>query len=794
MDPYTIRLTSWRSSLRLKYCDLRHSYIPAILSLVAICLLLTSLLLVFVAPVAAQIDADEIESIARDPKVPWQLEADQVEYDQSADEYTATGNVLIYKENIKLSADFVRFDHKNMMAYAEGSVVLTDGSDILKGDRMEVDLEQQIGTIDNGYLFLKENNYHITGDVIKKVGPKTYTLDKAIITTCDGDNPDWRVTGRNVKIKDDGEATAKHAAIWARKMPVIYTPYFYYPARKDRQTGFLWPDAGASGRWGYYYNQPFFWAIDESSDATFYGHYMGERGFRAGAEYRYYLDEWSKGTWMVDGFSDRKIDDGTGSNSQDWGFPDGGKKILRENKERYWLRASHHQKMPWDVRARLDLDIVSDQDYTREFRTGPISWKQSKEYFEEVFGRDLDDHNEPVRTSQLNFNKLWPTYSLNAKLSYNLDSTVRNTGEPDTTLQQLPLIEFDGVKQRIGSSSFFYNLNTEYIYHWSREDKRGQRADLYPRFYWPIQVKPFFTIEPSFGVRETMWYLDKQEYGPEDQNFYHRELYDTRINLFTDFFRVFDLGGTTFKALKHSMRPEISHTFIPDVDQTDLPDFDNIDRIDKRNEITYSLTNTLTTKSRKTGSFEFNRRVDLNEAAIIDSPTDHAYNDFLRFKLEQSFDINEARESDPYRPFSPLFAELDVFPGKYFALDADANWSVYDLEILSNNVAANFWDERGDRLTIEYRYTKESDETDFNETNSINGALRVKLTDRLTVRANYEYNFLEDVQVEAGAGFLYRSQCWALDAEVRETTGVDEEKQYAFEFKVDLFGLGELEF
>jgi LPS-assembly protein len=577
-------------------------------------------------------------------------------------------------------------------------------------------------------------------------------------------------------------------------MPAFYTPYFYYPARKDRQTGFLWPDAGASDRWGYYYNQPFFWAIDKSSDATFYGHYMGKRGFRPGAEYRYYLDEWSKGTWMVDGFSDRKIDDGTDTTSEDWGFPDGGSTILRENKERYWLRGSHHQKLPWDMRGRLEVDIVSDQDYTREFRTGPISWKKSKDYFEEVFGRDLDDYNDPVRTNQLNFNKLWPSYSLNAKLRYDLDSTVRNTGLPDATLQQLPQIEFDGVKQRIASSSFFYNLNTEYVYYWSRDDKRGQRVDLYPRLYWPIPVKPFFTVEPSIGVRETMWYLDKQEYGPEDQNFYNRELFDTNINISSDIYKIFNLGGSTLKGLKHSIRPEVSHTFIPDVDQSDLPSFDDIDRISKTNKITYSLTNTLTTKARKSGSFEISRRIDQNTAGIIDSPTDYAYNDFLRFKLEQSYDINEARESDPDKPFSPVFAELDVFPGKYFALDADALWSVYDLDILSHNVAANVWNLRGDRLSIEYRYTKKSDETDFNETNSINGSLTVKVTDRLTVRGNYEYNFLEDVQVEAAAGFLYTAQCWAFDAIARQTTGVNDEKQYAFEFKLDLFGLGELEF
>ena len=762
--------------------------------MVALGLVIACFLLTITSPAVAELDTKSIEKVIRNPLLPWELEADSVEYDQKADEYIARGNVLIYKGSIKLLADYVRFDHKNMKAFAEGNVVLTNGEDILSGTSMDIDLQKQVGTVNDGYLFLKENNYHITGDVIKKVGTKTYTVDEATMTTCDGPDPDWKISGKNVKIKEDGEGTARHVKIYARKMPVLYTPYFYYPARKDRQTGLLWPQAGVSDRWGYYYSQPFFWAIDKSSDATFYGQYMGRRGFRPGVEYRYYLDEWSKGTWMVDGFIDRKIDDGEGDSSEQWGFSDGDREILRNNEDRYWLRGTHQQKLPLDMRGRLDLDLVSDQDYTREFETGQMGWNASKTYFEKEFGRDLDDFNDPIRTNQLNINKLWPTYSLNAKLRYNLDSTIRNSHESDDTLHQLPLVEFDGVKQRIGSSPFFYNLNTEYVYYYSRDDKRGQRMDLFPRFYLPLQFKPFFTIEPSIGLRETLWYLDKESYGPKNRKFYSRELFDTSLNFFSEIYNVFQLEGKNIKAIKHSIRPEITHTYIPNVDQSDLPNFDAIDRVDNTNLLTYSLTNILTSKSLKEGSFEINRRVDKTQAGVIDSVADHAYNDFLRFKLQQTYDINEGKESNPDKPFSPIFAELDLFPGKYIAVDADASWSVYDMDILSHNIATNLWDDRGDQLSIEYRYTKDSNEINANETKSLWTALTVKVTDRLTVNGNYEYNFLEDVPVEAGFGLIYTADCWSFDGIIRQRTGVDNDKKYDFEVNINLFGLGEFGF
>jgi LPS-assembly protein len=739
----------------------------------------------------AQFNEGHIEKIIRDPDQPWQVEADEINYDQNIDEVTATGNVLIYKGNIKLLADFVRFDHKNMMAYAEGEVVLTNGQDILSGTSMEMDLENQVGLVKDGYLFLEENNFHLTGDLIKKVGEKTYTIDEASLTTCDGVNPDWKITGKDVKIKEDGAGTAKHATIWARKMPVAYTPYFYYPARKKRQSGLLFPEGGISDRLGIYYNQPFFWAIDESSDATFYAQYMNSRGLRVGMEYRYYLDDWSKGTWMIDGFDDNEIDNGIGDSSEKWGFEDGSRDILRKNDDRYWLRGSHHQKMPWGVRARLDIDIVSDQDYTREFRDGYMGWNQSKHFFEDVFSRDLDDFNDPIRTNQLNFNKTWSRFSLNAKLRYDLDSTTRNTHDPDVTLQQLPVIDFDGVKQRISTSPFFYDLTSQYIYYWSREGRRTQRLDAHPRLYLPLRFKPFINVEPSVGVRGTVWRPDKKEFGPEDKKFYHRELYDTRLDIFSEIYRVFHTESNRFQAVKHTIRPRVIYDYIPNVDQDDLPNFDATDRIVNQNLLTYSLTNVLTSKTRKKGSFKISHRTGETSATVVDSAADYNYNDFLRFELEQSYDINEAKQKDSERPFSPISARLDLIPGRYISVDADALWSVYDLRFLSHNIAANFWDHRGDRFFVEYRYTRDSDEISLNPAQSLYTDLRLKVTDRFSISADYEYNFLNNTHVQTGVGFNYKAQCWSFDGRVIDKTGVDNSRSLDFEFKINLFGLGE---
>jgi LPS-assembly protein len=526
-----------------------------------------------------------------DAQLPWVLEADELTHDQQLNQYMAHGNVQISKTNKKLTADFIRYNHKTRRAFARGNVVLTVGQDILTGSQLDIDLEKQVGWIENAYLFLKENNFHITADKIEKTGPKTYRIDSATFTTCDGPAPSWKISGKDVKIKEDGSGSAKHAVLHARKMPVLYTPYFYYPARKDRQTGFLMPEFGESGRKGYLYNQPFFWAISESADATFYANYMSDRGIKPGAEFRYILNERSRGTLMLDGFNDDKTDEG-GQSSNDYGYRDAGEEVLRTNDSRYWFRMSHHQPAPLGFFAKLDLDIARDQDYLRDFQKGHMGYEDSNDYFRKAFHRQLDDYNDPVRTNRLNLNRLWPKFSFNFEPRWN-DDTRRNINTSET-LQRLPFMSFDGEKQNILATPFYFDIESQYDYFWRDSGTRGQRFDVHSRFYIPFRVKKYATVEPSVGLRETGYRLDKNNFDdqPDTDQWSHRELFDTRLELFTEIERVFNIEGQLFERIKHRIRPQITHEFIPDSKQGDLPRFDTIDRIDETNKITYTRDKT----------------------------------------------------------------------------------------------------------------------------------------------------------------------------------------------------------
>ena len=210
------------------------------------------------------------------------------------------------------------------------------GEDILSGLSLDMDLKSETGIIHDGSVFIKENNFHISGSNIEKTGENSYAAEEATVSTCDGETPAWKITGKKLKIDVDGYGSINHAAFWTKKLPVFYTPFAVFPAKVKRQSGLLSPEIAKSDRKGIEYNQPYFWAINENTDATFYAHHMSERGEKAGFEYRYVSSNESKGTVMFDFLDDRKIDDGTGDSSKKWGYEDDGS--LRPNSDRYWFR------------------------------------------------------------------------------------------------------------------------------------------------------------------------------------------------------------------------------------------------------------------------------------------------------------------------------------------------------------------------------------------------------------------------------------------------------------------------
>lgn len=701
---------------------------------------------------------------------PWQINADRIDYDQTQNEYIAQGAVSVSRQGRTLNADRVRLNQRTGDASADGNVRLISDSDVLSGNHLDLNLNTETGILTEGRVFISQNHLYLSGRKIQKTGPQSYSADHISITSCDGPDPAWELTGRDFKVTVEGYGSIKHTALWAGKVPVLYSPYLLFPVKLKRQSGLLMPQFGYSDRKGTEYLQPLFWAINDSSDATFYSHFMSARGLRNGIEYRYILDQDTMGALFVEGYQDSKIDDGLGDNSKRWGYEDDA--ALRENKDRYWFRMKHDQRLGGGLNAKLDLDVVSDQDYLHEFKSGYNGFDATREYFQDTFGRDIDDYNDPIRLNRFNLNRIWNLYSFNTDLRWYDDTIKRRQGTRDDTLQQLPSISLAGARQPVGASPLYFDLASSYTHFYRIDGTRGQRADIYPRAYYAFDLFQGLSVEPSLGIRGTAWHIDHYENRPDhDRDNLSRGLYDFKLDVSTEFYRIFDFGIGGSDLLKHAITPEIIYEFTPEVEQSDYPEFDAIDRIERKNLITYGFTNTFTARA--------SRQTD-------DVKTQYTYTPFLRFKLSQSFDINKHNEDDP-RPFSDLTAELDLTPGRYVGLDTDAQWSVYDSRLQGFNTALRLWDLRGDRLTADYRYTRETSTTTMDgiQTLRLDGELR--LSDKWRLRGAFEQNIYDQIEIQRTLGITYQGSCWGVSVDYSIQQG---NQRYGLMF--NLAGLGNI--
>jgi LPS-assembly protein len=646
---------------------------------------------------------------------------------------------------------------------------------VISCNAMQVNLATETGFIEKGTIFIQENHFYIQGEQIRKTGKFTYSAEKGSITSCDGDTPDWKITGKDVRVTIEGYGFAKDTTLWAKNVPALYSPFLAFPVKTQRQTGLLIPGISSSDRLGYAYEQPLFWAISPSRDATLYAGYLSDRGTKVGAEYRYVTDTASKGVWQVDLLSDDKIDDGTPA-TKDYRFDS---TPQRTNTDRYWLRAKSDQVLPHGFFARLDLDVVSDPDYLLEFKDGMTGFNSANKVFAEKFGRNLDEYDDTVRKNSLIIDRSWSQHALNMRTLWYDNVTARRTSADDTTLQTLPGIEFSAVRQQIGGSGVYYAMDSQLTSFFRQHtvntaapfrttaQVNGQRLDVNPTFFYPVKLGKAFSFQPYVGFRGTAYHTDSfiDIHGDEDP-FRFRGLFELGGDLSTRLNRVYTANTAFSDKIQHQVTPGISYHFLPHVDQEDLPFFDSLDDIEKTNNLTWFLTHRFIARKPVPGKND----IPINQ-----------YRELGWVKFFQGYHINHERDgrNTTDRPWSDIQMDARIYPFSFLSLGTDLAWSPYNYHFTTLNMNTTLTSPRGDRITTAYRYTTDITETWYTR-------FDLRLTRELFAYYSFEKDLDRKNTIESRAGLLLEKACWAMGLELKES---DIDRRVAF--MITLKGIGE---
>ncbi len=763
-------------------------------------------------PLEPENDAESLPS----PETTWHLSADSLTALSNNAIIEASGSVILRQGADQLKADFARYFTETGWVFLRGNVHLVSRGDTIDAQDAEFDLRSQTGWLHNGQIFVADSHIYVRGNRIDKLEGNRYTFSQARITTCDGDIPAWSVKASEALVELDGYARLYHPRVAIRDIDFAYVPYLLLPAKTTRQTGLLLPEYGYSTARGFYYTQPFYWAVNDASDMTFYAGFMTKRGSEFGAEYRSMPYTHQKTWFIASGIRDSKT------------------AVFRDNKSRYWLRGmadGYIGTSGWQYRA--NLDYVSDQDYLREFSSGFLGFNKSREVLYSAFGRDPNEDYQN-RVSQALAFRDWDRFGLAVGIRYEQNPSLGHGGakrSSDTLIQHFP--DFNAFLYRGGivpgipleAEAAF---TSSYLYR--RLGTSGMRTELFPQISLPLDLK-YLSLIPSLGVRQT-WYtsthVDRSsaamDYGTSETNpdlqGRSRTLPNIDVQAFTETSRIWQLSGTPVGApgnsdtgffsgwagLRHNIQFRANYTHIRNEDQSENPFYGPDDRINTTNEITYSIINILT---RKRGVVQKAARAQLPplDGAEVKNAADtvnYDYLDLLRWKVEWGYDFKEAHRNqylDTYpnrRPMMDIFSELSIQPSDWISYRNRLFISPYSGDIsrqehlLSWRISKYLsWSTGIDYRTKDYNFRNYL-HTQDSRTFSFTTPMR-KLVNRVVINPLPKWSLsLDDVRnlrapgrwgrgYEKTYSIAYTDQCYRLIFQYKYD---DYDKSYAFLFQI----------
>ena len=723
--------------------------------------------------------------------------ADKLSISESGTQIEATGNVEIERQGTTLKAEEIRVNRTTQDVEAKGNIVLDDPQwKIKSADSLTLNLEKETGEIQNGELFIEQGHISIGGRRFQKLGGQTYHVDEGFFTTClceSGPAP-WKFSVEQFDLTPSGLGTIKNGFFYVYDIPVFYLPYGFFPLKTERQTGFLVPKFGHSTEEGFQFQQPFFWAVSKSTDATFAVDFQDRARYGFLNEIRTLFDRDSDFSLQTGYFNERwrkqrSIADPTIADPE---IPI----------DRWGVMGTHRYDFASNWLSYSDIAAYRDDLFTREL----------VERFDLPPTAQGDIRSSRYASSRFGVFRSWGDTHLQGEWNFYQDFV-----QPDAmTLHRTPQISFWGRK---GLENFPLEMRwrAEGVNYIRREGGDGLRLDIRPELLVPLRMSSYLFGSLSVAPRQTLYHL-YEAVQSSDHNV-SRELVEIRGNIGTSLGRVFPWSGLGLSRIKHVVEPELSYLFVPGTDQSRIPIMDGIDRVRRRNAVTFGVTNRFSGKSiSPLVDLEADPRVEPLNVAIGGAVRDMG---FLRFAL--TYDIDKERKGGD--TLSDLDINLYLTPTNYLSFNFDGGFDPGPWDVTQGRAYVTFSDPR--QLTRLYL------DPDFNRPNSIsigyhylsrgiNGFLAENanidcidnpfdpacpsvvnkttvgnlvlgglyhLTDHLLTNVTTTYDARDNrfLYVRAAAKLLSRCECWTL------TFGVQRDinpAKTSFNVAVSLLGLG----
>ncbi|TPG66949.1 LPS-assembly protein LptD [Pseudomonas arsenicoxydans] len=721
---------------------------------------------------------------------------------------TLAGDVVLRQGSMQVESDEASLYQAESRAELNGDVRIRDNGALIVGDHADVQLDTGEAKVDNAEYVMHKSRIRGNALYAKRAENAIIRLKDGTYTTCEPNSNAWQLKGNNITLNPaTGFGTATNVTLRVKDIPVLYTPYIYFPIDDRRQSGFLPPTIGTGSDTGFMLVTPYYFNLAPNYDATLYPRYMEKHGLLMEGEFRY-LTKSSEGQFGAAYLNDEDTQRDKQTDFQ---------------KERYMYNWQHKGGLDERVLTQVDYTKLSDPYYFQDLQTDQIGVKSA----------DFVNQQGSVTYRGDDY-----AATVNAQ-AFQL-ATVASI----TPYDRLPQITFNGeLPDHPGGLDFSYSteivrferdlLNGTYTDEDGNVSPRldtnvqglaranGDRLNLAPAVSLPLDWTYGF-VKPKLKYQYTQYQLDLDSIGKnqivsQDQaaaaagtknfngNFGSNQNRGVPIASI-DSGLYFDRDTQWFgKNYRQTLEPRLYYLYVPEEDQTDIPVFDTSeytfnyaslfrdnrfsgsDRVGDENKLSLGITNRWIEED----GFE-RQRFSVGQAL------------FFKDREVQLPGVNPKTRADAQTSNSPYALEYEYHWNRDWYNTTDFNWDPNSRSTRSGSTMFHYQPEDNPNKVINAGYRYRNDQVIYNQNTGqwqfggdygtpgtpdfVKDYYKIEQHDfsviwpivpqwNLISRWQYDYN--QNRTLEAFGGFEYDNCCWKLRVINRYFINFDEFSQQA---------------
>ncbi len=510
---------------------------------------------------------DSLDNSALKSKVTYKAR-DSVRFDIIDEKVYLYGDAVVNYEDIELKAGYIEIDWTTRILSARG-VTDTSGTEIelpvfsQKEDRFTAktityNFNSKKGRITQ--VNTRQGDGYILGETVKKIDEKSYFIRKGAYTTCDLPHPHYSISANKLKVIQDNKVVTGPAYLVIEDVPTpLMIPFGYFPTRKGRASGILFPSYGESGRLGFFFKDGgYYFGIGDVVDFALTGD-IYTLGSWAGKLNSNYANRYRYGGNVSVSYSEIKTSEKE--------LPD--YNLYKD----FFIRWNHRQ----DPKAR------PNSNFSANVNAGSSGYYQNNI-------SNANNYLTNTFQSSVAWSKSWPgkPYVFSATLSHSQNTLTRDVSMsiPNTSFSINRLYPFKkkvvtGTErwyEKIGISyqnNFQNTIQTKDTLLFKKESENKFRYGMSHSIpvSTSLKVMKHFTLSPSVTYNER-WYPETIRKAFDSVNdiidtdtvkgFRAARDFVTAVSLNTRIYGMFQFKKGKINAIRHVMAPTVSYSYRPD--------------------------------------------------------------------------------------------------------------------------------------------------------------------------------------------------------------------------------------